>query len=310
MTTVSTPRPPDRTRQISSYLTADELAIRWRKTPRTIQRMVNDGKLAPVRINRSPLFDISEVEAFEHNTRGLARVLDPAPAARPDPIVSSPPRLSRRQRRTWYTICIAHTKGGVGKTSTTWYLAREFTSRQTGKRVVLRDLDDQTEGLTSIFEGHGGSAGDQGALFSRRLTLAKQPDDVPSLRPDVVLIDTPPFTPATVQLIDQVDMVLIPVLPEYNAVRVLERMLTNVTQARWRNPLVRVLILPTRFRRSWPVHTDYLAQIRDLGAEFTCEILPPVPDRMSVQVFAMAGHPWQPAANRLLTLMEEDARDV
>jgi cellulose biosynthesis protein BcsQ len=104
-------------------------------------------------------------------------------------------------------------------------------------------------------------------------------------------------------------MVLIPVLPEYNAVRVLERMLTNVTQARRRNPLVRVLILPTRFRRSWPVHTDYLAQIRDLGAEFRCETLPPVPDRMSVQVFAMAGHPWQPAANRLLTLMEEDARD-
>ena len=92
MTTVSALLPPNTTRQISSYLTADELAIRWRKTPRTIQRMVNDGKLAPVRINRSRLFDISEVEAFEHNTRGLARVLDPASAAWRDPIVSSPVR--------------------------------------------------------------------------------------------------------------------------------------------------------------------------------------------------------------------------
>ena len=33
-----------------------------------------------------------EVEAFEHNTRGLARVLDPASAAWRDPIVSSPVR--------------------------------------------------------------------------------------------------------------------------------------------------------------------------------------------------------------------------
>jgi len=42
--------------------------------------------------------------------------------------------------RTWYTIAIAHTKGGVGKTSTTWYFRREFTLPQSGmsRRALLR----------------------------------------------------------------------------------------------------------------------------------------------------------------------------
>src|SRR5579859_2819550 len=51
------------------------------------------------------------------------------------------PRLAREIQRTYFSVCVAHRKGGVGKTTTTWYLSRELA--RAGMNVVLRDLDPQ-----------------------------------------------------------------------------------------------------------------------------------------------------------------------
>ncbi len=78
------------------YLSADELALRWHKTLRTIQRMVSDGKIAPVRINRTPLFDLGDVEAYEQAMRGLQAVAPPVPAVEPAIQLAAPRRLRPR----------------------------------------------------------------------------------------------------------------------------------------------------------------------------------------------------------------------
>src|SRR6266508_4593263 len=74
----------------------------------------------------------------------------------------SGPRLSRQVERRYFSVCIAHRKGGVGKTTTAWYLSRELA--RAGKNVVLRDLDPQ-RGLSDIVRDLGGVDG----IFSRRL---------------------------------------------------------------------------------------------------------------------------------------------
>jgi hypothetical protein len=51
-----------------------------------------------------------------------------------------------------YRIAIAHRKGGQGKTTTTFYLARELVAK--GQKVVLRDTDSQ-QSLTDILDGLG-----------------------------------------------------------------------------------------------------------------------------------------------------------
>src|SRR6266576_1155164 len=85
------------------------------------------------------------------------------------------------------TVAIAHSKGGVGKTTTTMvvgkYLARDF-------RVLLKDYDD-TRQLSDLVRS---MTGDEDSV-TRNLHLANDEVEVIGWRrrlPDVVLIDAEP----------------------------------------------------------------------------------------------------------------------
>src|SRR5712691_2237068 len=141
------------------FLTEQQLAARWNVVPRTIQRMVRDGELRPLLVRRAPRFALADIGTFE------ARRLAPAsPQPEPDARPVTPREPTKRRQRAGqaaYVVCIAHRKGGVAKTTTTWYLARELA--RAGKRIVLRDCDPQA-GLRDILRGHGVEDG----RFSRR----------------------------------------------------------------------------------------------------------------------------------------------
>src|SRR5437879_4413849 len=111
---------------LTAFLSEHDLTGRWRVTLRTVQRRVATAALEPVGlVNRAPHFYREAVESAEriHGWRAYA----------------SP----RHETRAWrpFRVCIAHRKGGVAKTTTTYYLGRELVLL--GKRVILRDLDPQ-----------------------------------------------------------------------------------------------------------------------------------------------------------------------
>src|ERR687886_803949 len=85
------------------------------------------------------------------------------------------------------TVAIAHSKGGVGKTTTTIvvgkYLARDF-------RVLLKDYDD-TRQLSDLVRSMSGDE----ELITRNLRLANDDLEMIAWRrrpPDIVLIDAEP----------------------------------------------------------------------------------------------------------------------
>ena len=99
---------------------------RWGVSLRTVQRRLEQADLEPVGlVNRAPHFFREAVETAERVYGWRAHTSRPT------------------RQRTWrpYRVCIAHRKGGVAKTTTTYYLGRELVLR--GKRVILRDLDPQ-----------------------------------------------------------------------------------------------------------------------------------------------------------------------
>jgi hypothetical protein len=61
----------------------------------------------------------------------------------------SGPHLSRYVERHYFSVCIAHRKGGVGKTTTAWYLRDRGCSKQED------DLDDGRRLLSNQDEESG-----------------------------------------------------------------------------------------------------------------------------------------------------------
>jgi cellulose biosynthesis protein BcsQ len=293
--TVLSPAPPH-------FLTERQLAARWNVVPRTIQRMVRDGELQPLLIRRTPRFAVVDVETYEARRLSSATLPSSAPAHASVATTQSTHRHRRQQvGRSPYVVCIAHRKGGVAKTTTTWYLARELA--RAGKRVLLRDCDPQA-GLRDILRGHGVEDG----RFSRRIALTDGDEPAP-FTPDLELIDTPPLLDVSLPVLTHADALIIPVVPEFQAVRALGRMLRSIQATAADHPFLRVLgVLPTRIRARWPAHTLFLREIERMANEFGHPVLPPVPDSIAVMTFSLRGRLWQPVAQRILDAMEEDRR--
>jgi cellulose biosynthesis protein BcsQ len=206
------------------------------------------------------------------------------------------PRLPREVERTYISVCVAHRKGGVGKTTTTWYLSRELS--RAGKNVVLRDLDPQ-RGLSDIVRDLGGQDG----VFSRRLALVADNQPLPFV-PDVELIDTPPSLDESLPGLNRADAVIIPAVPEHQAVRALERMLQVLEDSRRDHPFLQPLvILPVRVRPRWQLHQEFLGAIEDLAQEFGYRMLPAIPESQDVLRYSLRGRYWKPVADRILELM-------
>ena len=205
--------------------------------------------------------------------------------------------LPQVAERTWYSVCIAHRKGGVAKSTTTWFLARELA--KAGQRVLLRDLDPQ-QGLRDILRDHGCEDG----RYSRTIALVPDGDPLP-FTPDVELIDTPPALDDSLPGVARADAVIVPAMPEHQAVRALERMLHVLDQTRSEHPFTRVLgILPVRVKSRWAEHTAFLRQIAILGERFGHPVLPAVPESRAVLTYSLRGRLWRPIAEIVLADLE------
>jgi cellulose biosynthesis protein BcsQ len=210
------------------------------------------------------------------------------------------PRLPQQADRAYFSVCLAHRKGGVGKTTSTWYVGREL--ERAGLRVLLRDLDPQ-QGLTDIVRDLGGQDG----VFSSRLVLAPEGQPLPWV-PDVELIDTPPSLDESLPGVNRADAIIVPVVPEHQAVRALERMLHVVERTRRDHPFLQALgILPVRVRPRWALHARFLASIEELAGELGYPVLPPVPESQDVLRYSLRGHHWKPVADRIVAAMARRA---
>lgn len=273
---------------LSAFLSEHELSDRWRVTLRTVQRRIAEAGLERIGlVDRIPHFYQEAVEAAEriHNWRAHHSV------GRAD---------SARQP---FRVCIAHRKGGVAKTTTTYYLGRELVLL--GKRVILRDLDPQrtlSEALRAL-----GSPVDEfdRQPFLKRMVLVPDGSPLP-FRPDVELIDTPPDIAKAIEGLERADAVIVPAQPELLAVIALRDMLTFLRDSAIRRPHLRILgVLPTAVNQRWEISRRFMREIENLANDFGVPVLPAVPESRHVQTFSLRGHLWRPTAERILAAMSE-----
>jgi chromosome partitioning protein len=197
------------------------------------------------------------------------------------------------------TVTVANRKGGVGKTVTTWYTARWLA--RMGYRVQLRDEDPQ-RGLWDIAEMLGYPDG----VITHRLRLLER--GVNPRTADFVLIDTPPALDGSLPFLAEADWVLVPVIPETQEVRQLEKFLTTLDATRSARPFTRVLgVLPVRYIKSWEAHQAMLGEIEALADGFGHAVFAPVPMSKAVSRYSLAGGLWKPVAERLAALREREA---
>ena len=311
-----------------AVLTTAELCRRWRCTPRTLERMARDGRIHRLKLRGGVRYPLDEVFRLEHGAviappdaavpnelvvpaampvvGGSPTVMPAAPAAATvlsNPAAPVTPALPAVEPRTWYSVCVAHRKGGVAKSTTTWYLARELA--RAGKRVVLRDLDPQ-QGLRDILRDHGCEDG----RYSRTIALVEDGARLP-FRPDVELIDTPPALDDSLPGVARADGIIVPAMPEHQAVRALERMLLVLQDTGHAHPFVRVLgILPVRVKPRWPEHAAFLAQIEALAEQFGHPVLPAIPESRAVLTYSLRGRLWRPVAEVVLAAVAREAAAV
>jgi cellulose biosynthesis protein BcsQ len=170
-----------------------------------------------------------------------------------------------------------------------------------GFRVELRDADPQ-RGLWDIAEMLGHADG----VITRRLRLVELVQGPSSA--DFVLIDTPPALDGSLPVLVEADYLLIPVIPEAQEVRQLEKFLNMLDATRQARPFTRVLgIVPVRFIRAWEAHHAMLDEIHQLAAGFGYAVFPPVPMSKAVSRYSLAGGLWRTVADRLVTLHRDEA---
>ena len=195
------------------------------------------------------------------------------------------------------TVAVAHSKGGVGKTTTALLLGRFLAERW---RVVLADYDE-TAHLTALVADLAPAGGD-GRTVTRRLWLEAA---------DLRVIDSPPSRGSrTERALAEAEWVLIPAPPERMALRALRQMLETVDEVRasGANPGLRVLgVQPTMVRRAWAEHVAYLQQLTDECAARGVPVFPAVPSRQSYLWLSKAGQDYRPAAAAVDALLRRRA---
>ncbi len=195
-------------------------------------------------------------------------------------------------------IAIAHNKGGVSKTTSTYVLGRHL-SREL--RVEMVDLD-QTRYLTEAVA----ELSPRGDLsLSPRLWL-RDGEPKPA---DVVLIDSEPARGHSARTaLVMADYVLIPVPPEPFCLKGLVLMLGVIdevrTDRREGNPFLQVLgVLPTMFDQRWPDHREWHAEMAQVCREHGIRIFPPIPRRQSYTRLSVAGNDYRPVADVIRALV-------
>lgn len=209
---------------------------------------------------------------------------------------------STGRNRSPLTIAVAHSKGGVGK-STTAVIVAKFLARH--HRVALKDYD-VSQHLTQLFS----RLAPNGRSLTRRLWLHEGADPPAA---DVVLIDAEPARgPQTRQALIEAEYVLIPAPPEFMAVTAMEQMLATVEDVRARgNPYLTVLgVLPTMYTKTWPEHNVFLQQMREVCQAQRVRLFPPIPRRQSYLYLSMGGGDYQPVAEAIEHVLEDRMTDA
>jgi cellulose biosynthesis protein BcsQ len=189
---------------------------------------------------------------------------------------------------TSLVLAVAHSKGGVGKTTTTLILGRYLARRW---RVALLDYDESAH-LTDLVSE---MAADQHSL-TRRLWLRNGEARVA----DITLIDSAPSrSPETRRALVEADFVLIPAPPERMAVRAMQQMIDTVESVRATdNPYLQILgVVPTMYDRAWPDHNAYMEQMQEACAQRQVRLFPPVVRRHSYLSLSTAGQDYRPVAD-------------
>jgi cellulose biosynthesis protein BcsQ len=125
---------------------------------------------------------------------------------------------------------------------------------------------------------------------------------------DFVLIDTPPALDGSLPVLVEADFLLIPVIPETQEVRQLEKFLNMLESTRHARPFTRVLgIVPVRYIKTWEAHQAMLEEIDSLAAGFGHPVFAPVPMSKAVSRYSLAGGLWKPVAERVAALHNRGA---
>ena len=257
----------------AGFLTPPEIAEITGLSVRTISR----------RLARAGVSPVGRAQRVAHYRRSdVVDLLTPARSKQP------------------YRVAIAHRKGGQGKTTTTFYLARELVAK--GQKVVLRDTDSQ-QSLTDILDGLGARRDEFNRRhFLKRLVLVPEGAPLP-FRPDFELIDTPPALDDSLPGIRRADGVIIPMLVEYQGVMALRWMLEYLQATRDLQPKLRVIgVQPTRLFPRRQIQARFMEEVGQLCSTYQVPLLSPIPEDASVLSFAMRGHLWGPLSRRVLAL--------
>jgi len=184
-------------------------------------------------------------------------------------------------------LSIGAQKGGVGKTTSSLYLATRAAAYLDGTAenpaVGLIDRDE-SKNLTELLT-------DYPALIRPGVTLLSGHDiPPPSAGLQLIIIDTPPGLSA-ISSLEESDLVVVPVVPETQSVINLRKYLETIAHRRlsveYRMRLL--ALLPTRVEQRIIMDRMRLDDIRTIAAhqDPSVPVLTPVPQRVSIKRYEL-----------------------
>jgi chromosome partitioning protein len=181
-------------------------------------------------------------------------------------------------------IAVAGRKGGIGKSTIVGNLAAEFAAM--GRTVVALDADPQHSLTAWAAQGRGMLAGcveevEAGGTLPARARKAQK-------EADIVLIDTPPGTPATAyQAALVADLLLLPCGPSPLDLLALKEALTQALKARAerRSKRPRIRFVPSKVLMNTNLGRSLSSSLKDMGRK----VLPSIGQRVAVAEAVASG---------------------